>query len=234
MHLTRFASLEAVVVEPSAPDQTVVLLHGYGAPGTDLVGLGRELGLPRTRFVFLMAPLLLDAGSDPYRAPRAWWPIDMLELQTLRATGQFEKLVVQVPDGLADARAALEGALDAIVDAYGIVRERLVLGGFSQGAMLSADHAFRSDAPLGALVLLSGTYLCRDEWAPGLEARAGLPCFQSHSPDDAVLPYALATRLGAALDGAHLRRTFVEFRGGHGVSREVLAGLGDFLRDLPR
>lgn len=234
MRATQFASLDAVVSEPPEADQTVVLLHGYGAPGTDLASLARELAAPRTRFVFLMAPHLLEPGFDRLRVPRAWWPIDMLELQTLRLTRQFEKLAVHVPEGLAEAREALSRALDELVRTYEVPRDRLVLGGFSQGAMLSADYAFRSREPLGALVLLSGTYLCRDEWAPGLALRAGLPCFQSHSPEDQVLPFGLATRLGEALDSAQLRRTFVEFRGGHGVSREVLQGLGNFLRDLPR
>jgi phospholipase/carboxylesterase len=53
----------------------VVLLHGFGAPGDDLVGLWRQLQVPReTRFVFPEATLALDAAL--FGTGRAWWMID--------------------------------------------------------------------------------------------------------------------------------------------------------------
>ena len=58
---------------------TVVLLHGFGAPGDDLVPLWRVLDVPReVRFVFPAAPLPLDMG---YGDARAWWLIDMERIE---------------------------------------------------------------------------------------------------------------------------------------------------------
>ena len=59
------------------PDLCVVLCHGYGAPGTDLVGLARECFsidntlVGRVRFVFPEAPEMTDFGG------RQWWPIEI-------------------------------------------------------------------------------------------------------------------------------------------------------------
>ena len=70
----------------------VVLLHGYGAPGTDLVPLWRELAVPReVRFVFPEAPLALGNGG------RAWWQLDMARLQDRFSDSAVERLIAEVP-----------------------------------------------------------------------------------------------------------------------------------------
>jgi hypothetical protein len=60
--------------------------HGPVSPskllGADLVALGREIDVPRaTRFAFPAAPLLLESSLPAEQSGRAWWHIDMLELQ---------------------------------------------------------------------------------------------------------------------------------------------------------
>lgn len=236
MELVSLGPLDAFLLPP--PDGqpvtlTVVLLHGFGAPGTDLVGLAREIDAPAgTRFVFLQGPLLLDPSAPPAWAGRAWWHIDMLELQVLRATGQHEELARRTPAGLDEARAQLGAALDALEKDYGAPPERLVLGGFSQGAMLTTDFTLRAARPPAGLVILSGTIIAEDEWRGLFPGRRGLPIFQSHSPDDQVLPFALAEKLAGFLREAGAKSEFVSFRGGHGIGPSVLAGLGRFLRSL--
>ncbi len=199
----------------------VVLLHGYGAPGTDLVPLWRELKVPHeVRFVFPEAPLELGFGG------RAWWPIDMLRLQDRFDRGQVEELIRDVPAGLAEARAAVLELLDALQREIGSVPETTVLGGFSQGGMLATDVVLRSERKFAALAVLSGTIICQEEWRALLPARAGLPVLQSHGRSDAVLPFFLAERLRDELVGAGLAVQFVPFNAGHGIAGPVLDGLG--------
>jgi phospholipase/carboxylesterase len=224
--------LAALISSNLAPEEVelnVILLHGFGAPGTDLVGLEHSLNPGKaTRYIYLQAPHTLPGMSGP-GAGRAWWHIDMMALQVARMTGQHDELAAQVPDGLAEAREALDAAIEALVKEQSLDLSRTVVGGFSQGAMLSCDWTLRSEAPVCGLIQLSGTVICEADWKSLLPKRAGLAVFQSHSPDDQVLPYSLAERHRGSLDGAGLPVTFVEFRGGHGISPDVLQGLSAFL-----
>jgi len=213
-------------------ERDVILLHGFGAPGTDLVGIeqGIQTDVP-TRFIYLAAPFTLEGMSGPH-AGRAWWHIDMIALHVARMLGSHDELATQVPEGLSQAREALDAAILALQDQHGLKLESTVMGGFSQGAMLSCDYVLRSDAPIEALIQLSGTVICEAEWKPLMRKRSGFRVFQSHSPDDQILPFELAQRLRKCWEEAGTEVDFVEFRGGHGIAPVVLERLSRFLNQL--
>ncbi|HET7542540.1 MAG TPA: hypothetical protein VFK05_21870 [Polyangiaceae bacterium] len=205
----------------------VVLLHGYGAPGTDLVPLWRELAVAReVRFVFPEAPLDLGFGG------RAWWPIDMARLQDRYSEAAVEQLIAEVPPGIDAARAALLELLATLERDFAAPPEQTLIGGFSQGAMLATDTVLRTTRAFGGLALLSGTLISHDEWLPLMSARRGLPVLQSHGRADPVLPFALAERLRDELVSAGLPVEFVAFNGGHGIPGGVLEGLTRAIRRL--
>lgn len=202
----------------------VVLMHGYGAPGTDLVPLWRELRVPHdVRFVFPEAPVELGFGG------RAWWPIDMQRLQERFSPGAVDRLTAEVPPGVSEARDALVELLDALERDHGARPEQIILGGFSQGAMLATDTVLRTARPFGALAILSGTIISHPEWQPLLAARHGLRVLQSHGRADPVLPFAVAEQLRSELSGAGLNVEFVPFNGGHGIGGSVLDALGTLI-----
>jgi len=205
----------------------VVLLHGYGAPGTDLVPLWRELAVPQeVRFVFPEAPLSLDFGG------RAWWQLDMTRLQDRFNPATVERLIAEVPPGIDAARAALLELLSILERDFAANPAQTVIGGFSQGAMLATDTVLRTSRPFGGLALLSGTLISHDEWLPLMAARRGLPVLQSHGRADPVLPFALGERLRAELVAAGLPVEFIAFNGGHGIPGGVLSGLTRLIRQL--
>jgi phospholipase/carboxylesterase len=224
-----------VVGEGDGP--VVVLCHGFGAPGDDLVDLGHVLRVPSVRFVFPEAPLALDVlfgGIEPAEDPdrpggaRAWWMIDLERLAGRAAVDRAR----EVPPGLADARARLESLLDEVERR--MRPSRLVLGGFSQGAMLACDVALRSRRPLAGLVLLSGTLLCEAEWTPLMPARRGLRALVSHGAADPLLPIASTERLRDLLTAAGLEVEWVRFSGGHEIPPPVMARLGALIADVAR
>lgn len=235
MRLEQFGRLKARVTGGTdgvggGDGPVVVLLHGFGAPGGDLVPLARELALPaETRFVFPEGPLELDVGLQD---ARAWWMIDMEKLQEALVGGRMRDLSREVPPGLGAANEALNGLLDAVQTQLRVPSERLVLGGFSQGAMLAMDVALRGDRPLAGLALLSGTLLAAEEWSPLMVARAGLRVFQSHGMSDPVLPFILAERLRDQLRAADLEVQWVPFPGGHDLPLVVLDALGEALWEM--
>jgi phospholipase/carboxylesterase len=203
----------------------VVLLHGYGAPGTDLVPLWRELSVPQAvRFVFPEAPLELGFGG------RAWWHIDMARLQDRFSTGAVARLTAEVPEGSAESREAVLGLLAALERDFGAKPETTVIGGFSQGAMLATDVVLRTQRAFAGLAVLSGTLISHHEWQPLMSARKGLPVLQSHGRSDAVLPFAVAEQLRDELSAAGLTVEFIPFNGGHGIPGAVLEGLASLIR----
>ena len=237
MRAETFGGLECVVTGGSdrqggGDGPVVVLLHGFGAPGTDLVGLWRVLGVPReTRFVFPAAPLRL---GGMYGDGRAWWKIDMEALERAMPRGEFRELANDDPPELPEARAHLSALLDEVTEELAPAGGRLFLGGFSQGAMLACDVALtQPERPLAGLVLLSGTLLAQARWSKLFAGRAGLRVLQSHGQLDPLLPFAMAERLRDALTagGAHVE--FLPFRGGHEIPMPVLARLGAFLSATP-
>jgi phospholipase/carboxylesterase len=230
MKRTKLGSLDVVLAGGTDRDgggdgPVVVLLHGFGAPGDDLVSLYRVLDVPRdTRFVFPAA--VLSLAADGFGAGRAWWRIDMAALQR----GDL-RLTTDVPVGLDAARSAVDGVLDHIEGPWGVPASRIVLGGFSQGAMLSLDVALRRQTPPRAVALLSGSLIAEHEWRALL---AGAPAqarsiFQSHGSLDPILPFPVAEGLRDVLRGAGAEVTWCPFRGGHEIPPPVLDGLGRFI-----
>lgn len=235
MRKTRVADLDVVLA--GGPDRAgggdgpmLVLMHGFGAPGTDLVPLARQLSLGASvRFAFPAAPLALSPGLPEDQSGRAWWHIDMVELQRALMLRDFTTLTSRVPDGLAEARQRVLALLDALEADFGVTREKLVLGGFSQGAMLATDVTLHAERPPAGLAILSGSLIAKDDWLPRMKARAGLPVLQSHGRSDPVLGYDIAEMLRNELISAGLDVEFVAFNGGHGIPDGALGGLGRLL-----
>lgn len=205
----------------------IVLLHGFGAPGTDLVGLASAIEAPMgTRFVFPEAPMTLPMimpGIDS----RAWWPIDVEGLQRSLMLGEMPDLFTREPPGLAEARTMVIEMLDALDRT--LAPSQVVLGGFSQGAITSVDVALNSDRRLAGLVLFSASIVAESAWRARLPARAGLPVLQTHGTMDPLLPYALGDRLRTLMEEAGLEHTFVSFVGAHEIGMPALAAAKHFL-----
>lgn len=205
----------------------ILLLHGFGAPGDDLVPLADALNVPAgTRFVFPEGPLSLSFGPGD---ARAWWLIDMARIAQDRAAGRVRDLSQDIPKGLAPVRETMLAFLKEIEQKFGADPKKTVLGGFSQGAMLSCDLILHTDRPYAGLVQLSGTLLAQPVWGPLLPKRKGLPVFQSHGVQDEILPYVGAERLRDTLVHAGLSVEWHNFRGGHEIPRMVLQRLGLFI-----
>jgi phospholipase/carboxylesterase len=193
--------------------------------------------MPFTRTIEWPPPgrFLFPQGPGPANRPagltggRAWWP---LELRPFVPPGG------DLPDLSRTRPAGLDPAADAVV---ALLKELsrspggpVVLGGFSQGAMVASDVAFRTTIPIAALVLLSGTPVDEQVWRTGYGQRRGLPVFLAHGRTDPVLPFSGSERMQAELAAAANQVTWHPFDGGHEIPAEVVAALNQFLRNLPR
>jgi phospholipase/carboxylesterase len=206
----------------------VMLLHGFGAPGDDLVPLADVIDVPaKTRWLFPEAPLSLNMG---FGDSRAWWIIDFARIQEDRAAGRIRDLSVEIPQGLALAREHMLTFLKELPRQLPIDYKKTVIGGFSQGAMLTCDTVLQTDYPFAGLVQLSGNLLAQAVWGPLMRKRKGLPVFQSHGTQDDVLPNIGAERLRDTLAQSGLAVEWHSFRGGHEIPEPVLRALSKFLK----
>jgi phospholipase/carboxylesterase len=206
----------------------LVLLHGYGSSAEHWMPFTRTIALPAPgRFVFPQAPEVTVPPDGPVDG-RAWWRLDL---------GAHIPPGKRVPDLSAVRPPDLEPVAGRVHDLLWDLRRSpggpIMLGGFSQGAMVAGEIAFRSAEPLAALVLLSGTTVDEASWEPGFAPRRGLPVFVAHGRTDPVLPFEVADRLRRKLEHAGLHVVWHPFAGAHEIPAEVVVALNHFLTSLP-
>jgi phospholipase/carboxylesterase len=218
----RWGGLEVQVMGGPASGPTprvVVLLHGWGAPGDDLVPLGRILARPDTKFVVPAAPLPHAGGG------RAWWHLDLERRQ--QAFAQGSTIADEIPEGLAAARTHVQGLLREVRTRY--QPQVLILAGFSQGGMLAMDVALAADPPVDRVAVLSGTLLAESLWRERMARPTKPAVFLTHGRQDGVLPFAGSERLKALLEEHGFSVTWLAFEGGHEIPDPVLDGLRAFV-----
>jgi phospholipase/carboxylesterase len=230
---TRLGELDCRIVAhgSEAAQHCVILCHGYGAPGDDLVPVAQALlaSFARgngVRFVLPEAPLALPGLGH---AARAWWEIDVGRIMEQLARGLLREVCNEVPTGLPAARRKLLGTIEHVRSRWSLPAERIVLSGFSQGAMLCTDVALRLDEVPAGLCVFSGTLICASQWQALAKRRRGLPVFQCHGTADPLLPYQAATWLHELFTSCSLDATFQSFADGHTIPEAALEGASQFL-----
>ncbi len=237
--------LDCIVIDGgTSPSIAVVLCHGYGASLRDLAPLGAEwidmLGESASnfRFVFPNAPESLDEMGMP--EARAWWPINMARLFDMVQASRFEELHDETPPGIAAATDLLVETVQEVVAGLGGDAPRLVLGGFSQGAMVTMNAALMATNGQGGaaispvqLLQFSGTVVCGSKWQSAMPPRlAETSVYQSHGTLDPVLPYASAETLREMMKTASVDLRFHAFDGPHTIDTESVAHVAQMLESL--
>jgi phospholipase/carboxylesterase len=211
----------------------ILRCHGFGAPGNDLVSLARVVDVGRdVRWFFPEAPLEVDVG--PGVSGRAWWDIGMEQLMTHLMRGDIDaamKRLDEIPPGLEPAKQALSSTIEVLAKEHGVTRDRLIIGGFSQGAMLATEMFVSSPEPFAGLVVLSGTRLGGDMWKAGLSRHgAHLHALVTHGRRDPLLPFGRAEVLRDMMKQAGADVTWVAHGGAHEIPAVCLDALGTFVR----
>ena len=181
---------------------------------------------PPGRFVFPQAPGTTEPPAGPVGG-RAWWPLELRAF--IPPDGTLPDLSRMRPPGLKPAADAVVALLEDLSRSPG---GPLILGGFSQGAMVASEVAYRSRVPLAGLVLLSGTPVDEQAWRSGYSQRRGLRVFVAHGRSDPVLPFSGSDRMQGDLVAAGNRVSWHPFDGGHEIPVEVVIALNQFLRDV--
>jgi len=191
----------------------VVLLHGLGADGQDLIDLAQHLGplLPDAAFVAPNAPEPCDMGPYGYQ----WFSLQDRTASVMAA-------------GADRAAPVLEAFIEKELSARGLDASRLALVGFSQGTMMSLYVGPRLSPGPAAIVGFSGALLGPDRLVA--EARSTPPVLLIHGEADQVVPFpamkaAVLGLAGAGIAADSLRRPGL----GHGIDGPGLAAAAQFL-----
>ncbi len=206
----------------------VVLMHGFGAPGTDLIGLWRVLDVPRhVRFAFPEAPNEIPGMPGA----RAWWMLDLERAEAAMTEGP-RNYANEVPPGMETATEQVVAMLAELQARLGVPNEALVVGGFSQGSMAACNAVFTHDIAPAGLVILSGTPVNLSAWQTGMSRHEDLRVLQSHGEQDPLLSFQAAQDLRDTMRAAGLTTEWIPFRGGHELPMPVLEGLARFVSEI--
>lgn len=219
--VVRFGNLDAIEVPNPDPNALIVVcLHGYGADMRDLAPLAAELETRRPlAWIFPDAHETLDWGG------RAWFPIDVAAFEEAQRTGNARDHSLAEPPGLEWAREELQ----RFIQGLGVPWEKIVLMGFSQGAMLAVDLAARAESMPAGVAILSGTLVDKKKLAELAPRMKGMPFFQSHGSVDPILDFAQARALEKILTEAGWKGQLRRFEGGHAIPGEILEALAAWL-----
>jgi len=236
---TNWGGLKCKVVHDLAtgekPSLAVVLCHGYGATGTDLVPLAQPVlttaatqARPMAVMIFPEAPL--DLAEQGIPGGRAWWPVDLDRLVNRRTPELLAQFQKTCPKGLPESRERLLALLTEAGKRLELTADRFVLGGLSQGAMLATDVLLRLKKAPAGLVVLSGALINEEEWRGLALERGPLAVLQSHGRYDSILPFPMGIALRDLLVEAGADVDFVPFNGDHEIPLEILHRLTHLVR----
>lgn len=214
-----------ILEKPGNPDQgTIILLHGFGADAYDLASLADAYEGPT--WIFPQGPLEITFSAG--LTGRAWFPVNIELLSRTVQEKRFDDVFKAFPPELNGARDCVE-ALLANLD---VPRSQVVLGGFSQGAILAVETLLHSPLKCGGLVIFSGALINESAWRRSAPLHGATPFFQSHGTHDPLLPLPNAQALTNLLQESGLRGQLHTFAGGHDIPPSIIRQLSTFLQHL--
>lgn len=197
-------------------EQLVILLHGVGADGNDLFGLApyfQEV-LPGAFFISPDAPFSFDMGPFGYQ----WFSLQDISPRARR-------------EGAQGSAPILDAFIDQKLLDLGLDEDKLLLIGFSQGAMMALHVGLRREKRIAGIISYSGMLAGEELLAAEIKSRP--PVLLTHGDADPVLPVAAVSQAAAALKAAgvpveaHVRPGL-----GHGIDDECIALGRGFIKGL--
>lgn len=182
--MTDLPQLDGPRIEPEngKPQKLVILCHGYGSNGEDLIGLVPHFKriMPNAIFVSPNAPEQVPGYPMGYQ----WFPLSTLSRE--------ERLV-----GTLKAAPTLDHFIDQELERYGLTEKDLILIGFSQGTMMSLHVGLRRPSDIGGIIGFSGAMTLPENWE--VEITSKPPVVLIHGEQDNVVPVELMHQAFIAL-----------------------------------
>jgi phospholipase/carboxylesterase len=190
----------------------LVLHHGRGSNEQDLIGLADVFDPERRLHVVSpRAPLEFQGmpGAHWYVVQRVGFPHAETFLPTLKMLNAFH---------------------DSLYERTGVGPERTILGGFSQGSVMSFATGLSGDRPAPAGILgISGFIPGADDWTPDFASRPDMPILIAHGRRDPVITFDFAEQARDLIEAAGLPLTFMPSDAGHNIDPPQVPGIVDWI-----
>ncbi len=199
-----------------APKSLVILCHGYGSNGDDLIALATHWGplLPDTEFVSPNAPEGVPGMAGAYQ----WFGISNLDPEV-------------IAQGAKSAGPILDEFIDQELARTNLTADRLALVGFSQGTMLSLHVGLRRKAQIAGILGYSGALAMPEKLTT--EMRGKPPVQLIHGDADDVLPVRFMVEALENLRAADVpTRWHISHRVAHSIDQDGLMIGGQFLKEV--
>ena len=192
------------------PMPMVIMIHGRGADMRDLADLAPMLDTTEgCRFVFPNAP----KPFEPYPGMAFGWT-------------WFEGWP-PIHDSVVESRTSMLRFIDDIAARYPTPEGKLVVSGFSQGALMALDAGLRTEKKIAGIIAMSGGLYEHD--LIDLRTRKEIPILIAHGALDEVVPVNYARRARRLLEDAGLDVAYHEYPMGHQVVQEEVGVVKAFL-----
>jgi len=193
--------------------QAVILLHGYGADGSDLISLGQHWGqlLPDAMFIAPNAPE--PCAGSPFG-------FQWFALNVDRIAGRIE--------GAKNAAPILKEFLADLWGQTGITPRNTILAGFSQGAMMALHVGTSLSEELAGIIAFSGAFVAADGFAGGKFAKP--PVTLIHGEFDQVVDPNLSREAATELSASGFEVSLhISPNTAHGIAPDGLDFATSFL-----
>ncbi len=213
-----YIALEPDDYRPELPYPLVVMLHGYGSNMDDLAGLCPVVHSTGYRYVCPNAPISMQLGYGV--TGHAWFSLDEGDARAVEEARTSENRIATL--------------VEEVTAQYEVEPERVVLGGFSQGGMLTLQVGLTRPEVFRGLAVLSGKFPQPEELIPRLQAQREQSIFVSHGTADHMIAVEEGRQAVGLLKQAGYRPEYHEYEMGHQITADVVADLSNWLgRVLP-
>lgn len=212
--MSKISYATPIELEPAAADAAIIILHGLGANGDDLLPLARMLrsAHPQARCVLPTATDRSVTVNNGMRMP-AWYDIAGPDFAAERR-----------PSGLEESSTYVMNLVNA-QRLRGITPARIVIVGFSQGGALALHTALQNSAAMSAVAALCA-YLPAGDFPA---ATTSLSILMAHGIYDEVVPLAAAMASKTTLTELGYRVRWHEYAIGHQLSDPLIADVSAWL-----
>jgi phospholipase/carboxylesterase len=214
--------VECLEVRGDNPDVGVIFFHGYGANMHDLFPLWQMWHRESFNWYFPNGINPLPMGYDE---GRSWFSIDVIELERAMREGRHRDLSHHLPPELDTTLHMLENLVIELSKRH----KKIILGGFSQGAMCASHLAMRESLHIDGLILLSGVLLAQERFPRAVRS---VPFYQSHGTRDPILSIEGAKDLEKKLHSLNFSGHLHTFTGGHEIPAQVIEDVRRFLEQF--